>query len=279
MYRIGLSSSGKMICHELFENYKKAGIECMEVARPQEEYLIADYKAIKKIADEYGIELWSFHLPFKPFNWIDISTSDSEWRKKSVAYQAEILKKAADAGLDKFVLHSGGITKRETQEEVDERLNRACESYAEMAEIADREGAVICVENLPPVCVGKDIAEVKKLLSADDRLRVCFDTNHLLPGDAGEFIRAIGDKIITMHVSDYDFVNERHWFPGEGKLDFQSILSALKDIDYKGPWLYEVRFGTPGMRERLLTCDDFARNAHEIFENKEITIIPGLKKD
>lgn len=250
----------------------------MEVSRPQEEYLIADYKAIKKMADEYGVELWSFHLPFKPFKLIDISTSDNEWRKKSVSYQAEILKKAADAGLDKFVLHSGGITKRETQAEVDERLERACESYAEMAEIAAKEGAVICIENLPPVCVGKDVEEIKKLLSADERLRVCFDTNHLLPGDGAEFIHALKDKLVTIHVSDYDFVNERHWLPGEGKVDWQKIYNALIEVGYKGPWLYEVSPGSLDMRERLLTCDDFARNAHEIFENKELTIIPKAQK-
>lgn len=278
MFKIGLSSSGKQLTPELFENYKKAGIECMELTRPQEEYLSTDYHAIKKMADEYGIHLWSFHLPFKPFNKIDISASDKQWRKESVQYLAEILKRAADIGLDKFVLHSGGITKRLTQKEVDDRLNYACESYAEMAEIADREGGVICVENLPPVCVGKDISEVRKLVSADDRLKVCFDTNHLLPGDAGEFIRAFADKIITLHVSDYDFINERHWLPGEGKQDFQGILSALKDIGYKGPWLYEVTFGQPGVRERLLTCEDFVRNAREIFENKEITVIPGIKQ-
>ena len=126
--------------------------------------------------------------------------------------------------------------------------------------------------------VGKDIDEVKKLISADERLRVCFDTNHLLPGDGAEFIRAFADKIITIHVSDYDFINEKHWLPGEGKVDWQSIYNTLKEVGYKGPWLYEVTFGTPGARERLLTCEDFARNAYEIFNNKELTVIPRIQK-
>lgn len=278
MYKIGLSTTGKTIDANLFESYKKAGIDYMEVSMMQELYPTADYKGMRKWADEYHINLWTFHLPFKPFDHIDISASDAKWRKESVAYIGEILKKAADVGFNKFILHSGGITKRLTQKEVDDRLDYACESYAAMAEIAEREGGIICVENLPPVCVGKDIEEVKKLVSADERLRVCFDTNHLLPGDAGEFIRALGDKIVTLHVSDYDFVNERHWLPGEGDQDFQSILSALKDIGYKGPWLYEVSFGKPGLRERFLTCEDFVRNANEIFENKEITVVPGLER-
>ena len=98
MFKIGLSSSGKQLTPELFENYKKAGIECMELTRPQEEYLSTDYHAIKKMADEYGIHLWSFHLPFKPFNKIDISASDKQWRKESVQYLAEILKRGVVSG-------------------------------------------------------------------------------------------------------------------------------------------------------------------------------------
>ena len=55
-----------------------------------------------------------------------------------------------------------------------------------------------------------------ELISADDRLRVCFDTNHLLKESIIDFIYNVGDKIITTHVSDYARENERHWLPGEG---------------------------------------------------------------
>ena len=34
MFKIGLSTTGKQITPELFENYQKAGIEYMEVSRP-----------------------------------------------------------------------------------------------------------------------------------------------------------------------------------------------------------------------------------------------------
>lgn len=279
MFKLGLSTTGKTIDLNLFESYAKAGIECMEVSVKYDLYDTMDYPALRKMADATGVKLWSFHLPFTPFNVLDISASDSEWRKRSVTYIGEIIKKAADVGFDKFILHSGGKTKRQTQEEVDERLDCACESYAFLAEFAEKCGGVICVENLPPVCVGKDIAEVEKLVSADERLRICFDTNHLLPGDGAEFIRHFGEKIITIHVSDYDLVNERHWLPGEGAVKWQEIYTALKDVSYKGPWLYEIAFENLNTitRERSLTCDDFVRNAHEIFENREITVIPAVK--
>ena len=277
MFEIGISTTGKKIDEALFHTLAEGGIKYVEVSMGSEDSKVFDFKAARKWADNAGVNLWTFHLPFKPFNELDISSADTKMRHDSVDYTAELIKKAADVGFDKFVVHSGGITKRLTQEEVDTRLNCACESYAALAEIAAQSGGTVLVENLPPVCVGKDIAEVEKLISADPRLRVCFDSNHFLPGDPAEYVRYFRDKIASVHISDYDHINERHWLPGEGKNNWQDIYSALCEVGYKGPWLYEIAFvSLPTLtRERDLTCADFVRNANEIFENKPLTVIPG----
>ena len=279
MFRIGLSSSGKELCPQLFENYKKAGIDAMELDCAFDSYDALDYKDVRRMADASGVELWSFHLPFRPFDTLDISSSNKEIREHSLKYTGELFKKAADIGIDKYVVHSGATFKRVYTELLEERLKIASESYAYLAEIAGKLGGVVAVENLPPVCVGTDICEIERLISLDERLRVCFDTNHMYSGDPADFIRHFGEKIITMHVSDFDHIKERHWLPGEGKNDWQSIYKAFCDINYKGPWLYEVQFiSLPTIkRERDLTCEDFVRNAKEIFENKPFTIIPSEK--
>ena len=110
---------------------------------------------------------------------------------------------------------------------------------------------------------------------------VCFDTNHLLKENPVDFIHKIGKRIITTHVSDYDFINERHWLPGEGGLDWQAILHALKDVGYSGMWLYEIGFSCPKtiLRNRDLNCNDFARNAKELFDNKNITVFSCKKNN
>jgi sugar phosphate isomerase/epimerase len=69
---------------------------------------------------------------------------------------------------------------------------------------------------------------------------VAYDTNHLLIQDNVEFIEAVGGRIITLHVSDYDFIDERHAMPLEGKNDWKAIISALEEAGYNGPWLYEI---------------------------------------
>ena len=146
-------------------------------------------------------------------------------------------------------------------------------------EIAQKSGGTVAVEDLPRTCLGRDTDELCKLVSADDRLRVCFDMNHLLYDDNVEFIKALGEKIITVHVSDYDFTNERHWLPGEGKNPWDAIYNGLKEVGYNGVWMYELGFKSPRTltRSRDLDFSDFYNNAMEIMSGKPLTVVPGEK--
>ena len=271
MFRLGLSSCGKPLCEELFIKYKEAGIDAIEISLGIEEYEALDFYGLKCLSKKHGVELWSLHLPFSPFSQIDIS--NPALSAATVEYYSELIKKGADIGIDKFIVHPSGEPIAPEDRAI--RMGTAKNSLYSLAEIAKAHGATIAVEDLPRTCLGNTAAEIAELISVHPDLRVCFDTNHLLTENCADFIRTIGDKIITTHVSDYDFINERHWLPGEGKLDWQSILQALKDINYGGPWLYELGFTCPKtlVRDRDLTCEDFARNAKEIFENKPISVL------
>lgn len=275
MYKIGITSGGAVVagCEELFKKFKDGGIEATELSVAPEAYAELDYKRIAAASKEYGVELWSFHLPFSPFAVLDISKK--ELAKDTVSYLEELIKKAADVGIDKFVIHPSG--EPIAPEERAERMKISKESLAVLADTARRNGAVIAVEDLPRTCLGNSSSDIEELISVDPDLYVCFDTNHLLGEDPVDFIRKIGKKIITVHVSDYDFINERHWLPGEGKNDWQAIYKALGEVGYNGVWLYELGFGSTKRitRERPLTCEDFVRNAKEIFEGRELTVVPG----
>lgn len=272
-YEIGLSSAGKVMDEQLFAAYRDAGLSCMEISRDLYGFEKVDFADVKQLADRYGIRLRSLHLPFDPFHILDPSSADGEKRRETVKHFTELICKGAEIGVGKFVVHAS--IEPITDEERSERMKYAKETLALLAEIAGREGAVICVEDLPRSCIGNCSAEIADLISADDRLRVCFDTNHLMIEDNIDFVRAVGNKIVTLHVSDYDFPNERHWLPGEGTTDWQALLGALKEVGYSGPWLYEIGFRAPAHRPRSrdLTCFDFARNAREIFEGSPLTVI------
>ena len=274
MYHIGLSTPCGQITEENIASLRAAGLQAIEISDGMEGYAHFDYVGTRILAEKYGITLHSMHLPFMPFTEIDISSPALS--AHTVEYYRELIEKGAAIGVKLFVLHPSG---EPIKEERELRMATAKESLARLAEIAKANGAVIAVENLPRTCLGRNSEEIAELLSAHEALRACFDTNHLLAEPTLDFMRKIGKKIITTHISDYDFVNERHWLPGEGKVDWQAVLAALKEIDYHGPWMYELSLVCPKtiLRDRALCHDDLARNAHEAFEGKPFTILSRPK--
>lgn len=270
MFKIGLSTCSKTIDDSLFAEYRAAGIAAMEISVHKTKYDEIDYDLLAAASARHGVKLWSYHLPFAPFAQLDLSRPALV--EQTLARFEQLIGRASAIGIKRFIVHPS--TEPIPPEERGARLACAKESLARLAEIAAGYGAVIAVEDLPRTCLGNCSAEIEELISAHPALRVCFDTNHLLGEDPVNFIHRLGDKIITLHVSDYDFVDERHWLPGEGKLDWQAVLQALREVGYSGPWLYELGFGCPKtlVRERDLCCADFARNAAELFQNAPLSV-------
>lgn len=281
MYQVGLSTNGKIVSEELFIQYERAGIYAMELALDEDKYIDFDYETTKKWADDHNVKLWSLHLPFRPTDKVNLASLEEEECKGAIEYYTEIMKKAAKVGIKIFVVHPNSKEPIEEGEIRKKRIGCVKECLNILAENAAKVGAVIAVENLPRSCIARNSDELLDLLTANDKLRVCYDTNHLMGQEATEFISAVGDKIVTLHVSDYDFMNERHWLPGEGKNDWKKILTALKETGYNGVWMYEVRFACPNtiLRDRDLNCEDFVKNAKEVFDNKEITVFSTHKEN
>ncbi len=265
--KIGLSCSALTLNEENLASMKKSGIDCLEVGIAYGWCKLVDYKAIEKNAREAGVELWSSHLPFCGTPLINAASPDKAVRDATVSLYSDLIPRLSDIGVKKFIVHPSG--EPIPDDERGERINYAKETLSRLAEIAAREGGVICVEDLPRSCLGHTAEEIKEIISADERLRVVFDTNHLLLQSNEYFIEKLADKIVTLHVSDFDFVNERHWLPGEGKLCWKAIYDKLCEAGYTGPWLYEVNFVSKTIiRDRALIYSDFYENAQTIFSGK-----------
>ena len=271
MYKIGLSSCGKNFDRELFEGYSKSGITEIEISlRSYDDF---NYKEAYTFSKNYGVNIWSLHLPFVPFGLIEISSMDKTLRESSINRFSEIIPKAAEIGIDKFVIHPSGEPIPDIDRE--ERMKNAKDSLSKIADVCEKNGAVLCVENLPRTCLGHSIEEMKELLADDGRLKMCFDTNHIKVQKPEDIILAMADRIVTLHVSDFDYIDERHWLPGEGKIDWKALLNALSQIGYKGAFMYELGYACPKtiVRDRNLTPDDFVKNANELLSGTDITVI------
>ncbi len=185
---------------------------------------------MKYLSEKYNIKLWSFHFPFMPFNEIDIS--NPALAEHSVELLTEYMRRASETGIKTFVIHASGEPIADDDRKA--LMDCAKNSLRQLAERASELGCVIAVEDLLRTCLGNCSNDMLELISAHGALRICFDTNHLLGEDIVDFIHRVGDKIVTIHASDYDFINERHWLPGEVKIDWITLISVLEEVGYSG---------------------------------------------
>ncbi len=263
---------------EFLNGLARAGVDCVEISLPSVEYDVFDYAGFGAHAKAIGVEVHTFHLPF----WftaeegpeIDPASLDAATRDNTRRLHAKLAHKAAVSGAQLLVVHAA-LEKNDMGRRA-ERIAFAKESLIALADAAEIEGLSVCVENLPRTCIGNTIEEMSDLVSCDKRLRICFDVNHLLVGTHAEFLRKLGSRIAATHISDYDFVNERHWLPGEGKIDWCALADGFDAIGYEGAFTYEVGAkGNPKtvVRSRDLIPEDLVRNAHEIEMRKPLTVI------
>jgi sugar phosphate isomerase/epimerase len=259
-WRLGMSSCGRRLDEKTFECYAENGVCSMEVSPSLAQLENLDYENTRKLAEKYAVELWSFHLPFCPFEILNLASFDKKLVSDSTEYFSELIKKSGNIGIKNAVIHPSGEPNGDGQR--DELLKISADALAKLGEVAYSQGMTLAVEDLPRTCLGNCSSDIKRLIADNDKLRVAFDTNHLLDEKNEDFIKEVGDKIVTLHVSDYDFRNERHWLPYEGKNNWVDIVSRLEDVGYSGPFMYEISPKTPKsiIRGRDLEFSDFVEN-------------------
>jgi sugar phosphate isomerase/epimerase len=189
-----------------------------------------------------GLHLWSIHLPFGA-RW-DPSSPNENVRENMVQVFSEVLAYAGSVGIGQAVIHPSW--EPVAVEERPEALQRSKTVLHRLADIASSHGVHLAAECLPRTCLGNCIREIEELLLGSETLRVCIDTGHLLNAKAEDFIRQIGSKIVTVHIQDYDRIDDRHWLPGNGVNNWTAIIGELARTGYEGPFMFELLQKTAG---------------------------------
>ena len=196
---------------------------------------------LKAQIDSSGLKVWSVHMPYS--KKIDISLVDSVKRAAALNYVKDMMRVSAVFQPQRIILHPSG--EPVSPDERAERIAYSHTSIGELAPIAKEMGAVLCVENLPRTCLGKNGEEMMALINGYDDVCLCFDVNHLLYQSHEDFLRVVPkDKIQAVHISDYDFADERHLLPGVGKIDWAPLWKAIRAKGYNGPMMFEC-YGKP----------------------------------
>ncbi len=179
----------------------------------------------------------------------DISCIDEYWRKAALAFQINMLDLAKAQGAEMVVLH--GSAGPMTDAERPLRIQQLRRSLMEITPELKRRNMRLAVEFLPRYNLGNTPGEMLEIIAGmDDVIGVCLDVNHLTgtPENGAHYtklaniVRTFGKKIYTLHIADYDGVNEKHWLPAHpgGVIDWQEFLDALDEVGYKGVFNYET---------------------------------------
>lgn len=140
----------------------------------------------------------------------------------NVEFLTEMIAICGEVGPRKLVLHPSSEPIADGERE--RRIRNSIASIGVLRKEAARIGAELCIEDLPRTCLGRNSDELLRIIAPYPEVKICFDTNHLLSEDLLHFVEACGDRIATVHISDYDMIDERHWFPGKGKIDWPRCM-------------------------------------------------------
>lgn len=221
---------------ESFDTALRAGITRLELVVTGEQS-IEPLSEIVDVAIKMGFGIHSVHLPYG--RNFDPSEPETDKRQEVVARQARILDRVAEWGPKVAVIHPSGEPIADEEREL--RLKVCKDALARLAQAAAKVDIQLCVECLPRTCLGNNSDEILLLQDGIDELGVCCDVNHLFKETPEQFIRRMGERIKTVHISDNDGLDERHWAPGKGIIDWDAVLRALVEAGYNGPLVFEAR--------------------------------------
>ena len=202
----------------------------------------------RRALESAGITARAVHSPSVGWN---TGTSDERARRASVRATTDCFHHAAEVGAEIVICHpNSGVSDSFLVEEYGANWARSRESLSILAERARACDVKMAVENMPArgqrrpgVAVAEVIAMVDGL---GDHLGICLDVGHsnLSGMSAADEVTEAGERLLALHLQDNDGKGEdQHLLPGRGTVDWDAVLNALDQLDFRGPRTLEVAGG------------------------------------
>ena len=228
---------------------------------------LAFARELRKIGEDMGMECNQSHAPFPSF----------KPQVRSMLKRA--IECTAEAGGKICVIHPDNNSSPEVN----------AEFYFELLPFAKECGVKIATENMwnwtrenglnqaaPAACSHHDDFVAHLDAVNDGFFTACLDIGHAemkgLDTDAPTMIRALGSRLGALHIHDNDCWRDLHQIPFAGSIDWNAVVKALKDVDYKGEFTLEAdtylqAFNAENIEEGIKNMADAARKLVCMFEN------------
>ncbi len=213
-------------------------------------------KALAALQAAGRVEVASIHIPFSPFEFWTLASPDENERCAGVKRIRDFLAICRDLNCRNFTIHGSGEPVALEPEARQQTINAIRRTLTELSEEMSQINASLNVEMLPRSCIGNTPEELLKVTDGlPDSIGICCDVNHLCgaPKRVPEAIAMFARRIRTLHLSDYDGINECHWFPGLGVLDWSAIMREVRKIPHDLLLIFEVsRMQAPAWQQRTI---------------------------
>jgi len=234
MYKYAVSVYDKLVAEPDFRRSliesKMRRIEYSCAGDVPPDLVAARLEALTQLRDEGLVEISSIHIPFMPFaEWAYASPVEAV-RRAAAKKMLDWLKPTRDCNCKLYTLHGSG----EPVFDPDRKASIAAlrRTLDEIVPFFAGIGACVNVELLPRSCVGRSPEEIEEAIKdyPEETVGVCFDVNHLngAPERVPEYMTRLAPRMRSLHLSDYDGIDECHWYPGLGILDWSAIMAAVK---------------------------------------------------
>ncbi|MFO7612564.1 MAG: sugar phosphate isomerase/epimerase family protein [Clostridia bacterium] len=210
-------------------------------------------RLLRELADSYGVTFNQTHAPFA--SYIEGDDAYNEWVKPLIIRSIEA---SGILGAGNIIIHPFSVSKNQKKANID--------FFNSLLPHAQKANVRIALENM--FCWSEKNRRLEKNVCSDgpefcdyidslDReyFTACLDVGHcgLVGEDASEMIRQLGgERLKCLHVHDNDMIEDRHTLPYMGKLDFDKITKALKDIGYDGEMTLEADNFLVGFPDELM---------------------------
>jgi sugar phosphate isomerase/epimerase len=242
--RIGISSGA---CTErpildILPCIHRSGATAVEVGTPPRHFdpwQRDQITAVRRAFDTLGLRAVSIHAPFGGL--LDLADSNPAHRHAAVSAILTAAHALKQLGGDVVVVHPSDLPR--PSHGVDRHLAACLVSLQELSASCRHEDLTLAVESPLPHLVGGHPDEFGWLLRRlDDSVKVCLDTGHLaLGGYWHRFLDVAQGRLVHVHANDNHGTRDDHLPPGDGQIDWREIAGTLRDAQFDGWIMLELR--------------------------------------
>ena len=228
----------------------EAGYDAIDFSQFNEEIYASTYgkeyyTEIRKYAEDKGLFFNQSHAPFSS------SFTDEEKTAKRFDEIVTAIKRASYLGVKNIIVHPCQHLKYDVEGNPEKLFEYNMEFYKKLIPYCEEYNIKVALENMwqyTGMINHSTCSRPEEFVRYIDELNndsfvACLDIGHaaLVREDIGDFIKILGNKRLRcLHVHDVDGTNDSHTLPYFGSINWEKVMKALAEIDYKGELTFEA---------------------------------------